>query len=65
MLACDRCGALHDQRDTVGEPPRGSAVPMSCAACGRRLQPGFLFCPACGKAVEVDEAIFRRRNLQR
>jgi len=51
FLFCPRC----EKSGGVFDPPRSSNAPQhavtSCGGCGRPLDPGFRFCPQCGRPV--------------
>ena len=42
VIACDHCGAAHGSFSTR---------PQHCASCGRETDPGFQYCPHCGKRL--------------
>lgn len=50
FLACERCGRVFDERgDTMASLREG--MRRLCPGCGERLDPGFSFCPYCGRAL--------------
>ncbi|MBU2498896.1 MAG: zinc ribbon domain-containing protein [Proteobacteria bacterium] len=51
FLQCGSCGSIFDESgEPWAEPPK--SPDKRCFRCGNPLDPGFRFCPSCGKAVE-------------
>jgi hypothetical protein len=50
LVQCRSCGSVGSETGQPGfEPPRrGQGV---CPACGQTLDPGFKYCPSCGRPV--------------
>ncbi len=50
FLACERCGRVFDEQgDVLASLQEG--MRRLCPGCGKRLDPGFSFCPYCGKSL--------------
>ncbi|RFT16546.1 MAG: hypothetical protein OP8BY_1724 [Candidatus Saccharicenans subterraneus] len=50
---CENCGLEISEHDTRPHRPEGrdSKATGTCPACGRHLEPGFRFCPYCGRSL--------------
>lgn len=51
FLVCDACHAVLEEPGSAGEPGPGPSAAGVCHTCGRRVDPDFRFCPACGKPL--------------
>lgn len=49
FLACDGCGAIFDERGQGFIP--SAEIPKRCSGCGEAVDPGFSYCPYCGRRV--------------
>ncbi len=48
FLECFRCGAILDESgNTISAGKTGG--PRTCASCGRAVEPGYSYCPHCGR----------------
>jgi len=48
VLVCERCGAVSSEQGEPG-PPREPT--FTCPHCGQALEPGFRYCPYCGRPL--------------
>ncbi|MFH1122500.1 MAG: zinc ribbon domain-containing protein [Pseudomonadota bacterium] len=50
FLQCGNCGSIFDESgEERAETPKSDEP--RCLRCGKALEPGFSFCPSCGKPV--------------
>lgn len=50
FLQCGSCGSITGETgDGLGQDPGSHG--RTCPSCGRSIEPGFRFCPFCGKRL--------------
>ena len=55
VVMCNRCGAVSSPDQGFGPMSTTRYGKTGCAQCGYPLEPGFEYCPKCGRRVCSDE----------
>lgn len=50
FLECQRCGSISQESGKQWIEPQQPAG-LACPHCGKALDPGFRFCPFCGRSL--------------
>lgn len=51
VLICDRCGAVSDPEGSNRLSAKAAPHGSQCRWCGEGIEPGFNYCPHCGREV--------------